>query len=166
MTETSPRHALPLLQAGQAQKEAYHNEALTLIDALVGLAAETYGANAPPVAPQPGQSWIVGGTPVGAWSGHPTTIALWTGGGWRFVDAPIGTPAWIKSEQMTRRRTASGWSDGRLDAALVAIGGVQVVGPRGPAIPAPTGGTTVDNEARSAISAVIVALKTHGLIDL
>ncbi|MGL4312420.1 MAG: DUF2793 domain-containing protein, partial [Sphingomonas sp.] len=32
MAETTSRLALPLLAAGQAQKEMFHNEALALID--------------------------------------------------------------------------------------------------------------------------------------
>ena len=32
MTDATPRFALPLLAAGQAQKELFHNEALTLPD--------------------------------------------------------------------------------------------------------------------------------------
>ena len=33
MTETSSRFGLPFIMPGQAQKEAYHNEALALVDA-------------------------------------------------------------------------------------------------------------------------------------
>jgi hypothetical protein len=47
----------------------------------------------------------------------------------------------------------------------VQISGKQVVGPRQPAIAAPSGGTVVDGEARSAIGAILAALATHGLLD-
>lgn len=44
------------------------------------------------------------------------------------------------------------------------IGGVQVVGARRPAIGDPSGGTTIDAEARAALTAILGALRTHGLI--
>ena len=44
------------------------------------------------------------------------------------------------------------------------IGGQQVVGARGAAIAAPAGGTAVDVEGRAAISAILAALRSHGLI--
>jgi HK97 family phage major capsid protein len=50
----------------------------------------------------------------------------------------------------------------RADRLLV--GGQQVVGARGAAIPAPTGGSTIDAEARSAIGNILAALRNHGLI--
>ena len=49
--------------------------------------------------------------------------------------------------------------------AALLIGGEQVVGPRQPDIPSPSGGTTIDAEARAAIGLLIVTLKSHGLID-
>ena len=54
---------------------------------------------------------------------------------------------------------------GELPAARFTVAGVQVVGPRQPAVPSPSGGTTIDHEARAAIDALTAALKTHGLID-
>jgi len=44
------------------------------------------------------------------------------------------------------------------------INSVQVVGPQGSAITAPSGGGTVDAEARTAIGAIISRLAAHGLI--
>ena len=40
MTERSARFALPLLQPGQAQKEVFHNEALTAVALLIEAAVE------------------------------------------------------------------------------------------------------------------------------
>jgi len=51
MAEMTPRLSLPLLQAGQAQKEALHNEAITILDAMTGGLIETIGDNAPPPCP-------------------------------------------------------------------------------------------------------------------
>lgn len=45
------------------------------------------------------------------------------------------------------------------------IGANQVVGPRGSAVTAPTGGSTVDSQARTAINDLISRLQAHGLIS-
>jgi phage gp45-like len=44
------------------------------------------------------------------------------------------------------------------------VDGVQVVTTQQPAIIAPTGGSTVDAQARTAINSLITTLQTHGLI--
>ena len=63
------RFALPLLHAGQAQKELFHNEALVLADGLLQPCVEALGLDTPPPSPAPGQCWIVGDSPTGAWAG-------------------------------------------------------------------------------------------------
>jgi len=44
------------------------------------------------------------------------------------------------------------------------VGGVQVVGSQQATIANPTGGSTIDAEARTAINSILTAIKTHGLI--
>ena len=164
MSDTTPRFGLPLLAAGQAQKELFHNEALTLLDALAQTVVQTLGDNAPPAAPIEGQGWIVGTAPGDAWTGHPGAIALWTAGGWRFVAAPDGMAVWVSGLGLPARRSAGAWSVGILPAAGIVIGGVQVVGPQRGAIAGPSGGTTVDTAARATIGSILTALRAHGLI--
>lgn len=164
MTEASDRLALPLLQAGQAQKEIYHNEALARLDLIVAAAAQSVGDNSPPAAPDPGQCWIVGSSPGGAWAGQAGTLAGWTAAGWRFVAAPDGTLVWSIAGGVWARRSAGSWSIGDLPASSLRIGGVQVVGNRQAAIAGPSGGTTVDGEARTAVAAILAGLRAHGLI--
>ena len=162
---TSPRLALPLLAAGQAQKEVTHNEALTLIDVTLGACAESAGTDVPPATPSIGQCWIVGLAPTGAWTGKAGALAGWTEGGWRFVPAVEGMRVWLKDRQLQALRQESGWVVGEEPVARVLIEGEQVVGPRQPSVPVPSGGATVDAEARTAIASIIERLSAHGLID-
>lgn len=165
MSEMTPRLALPLLQAGQAQKEALHNEALTVLDAIVAGAVESAGATVPPSAPLAGQVWIVGAAPSGGWTGQAGAVAVWTTGGWRFVPAREGMVFRNKANGVQIQRGSAAWSEGAITATSFVIGGDQVVGARLPGITAPSGGSTVDTEARGALAAIIVALRTHGLIS-
>lgn len=43
------------------------------------------------------------------------------------------------------------------------VNNIKVIGPQQPAISAPTGGTTIDTQARTAISSIIATLQAHGL---
>jgi hypothetical protein len=51
-----------------------------------------------------------------------------------------------------------------LTGTSLVLNGVQLVGARGTAISAPTGGAVIDVQARAAISAILSSLRTHGLI--
>jgi hypothetical protein len=164
MSEETPRFQLPFIIPGQAQKEIFHNEALGRIDLLLQPAAEASDAENPPESPEPGQCWILGPAPTGAWTGKAHELAVWTEGGWRFVGVTPGFTAWDKASALPRRRTTTGWT-ADLAAARISIGGQQVVGERQPAVPSPSGGTVIDLEARAAIDAVIATLMSHGLTD-
>ncbi len=164
MSEATPRLGLPLLAAGQAQKEVYHNEALTVIDALLQPAVETVGDDAPPPAPAEGQSWLVGGAPTGVWAGHANALATWTGGGWRFGPPREGMSIWVSDRGLWARWSMGAWTLGIVAATAVEIGGLQVVGSRQAAIPEPAGGSSIDDPARAAIGAILAALRGHGLI--
>ena len=164
MTETTSRLALPLIMAGQAQKEITHNEALALIDLGVGAAAQQAGLNTPPVAPAPGQCWIVGDAPTGSWTGQARALAGWPDAGWRFVPASAGLTVWLVDQQLWAVCDGSAWVVGDQRCARVLIGGQAVLGARQPAVAAPTGGTVVDAEARAAITALTARLVAHGLI--
>jgi hypothetical protein len=68
------------------------------------------------------------------------------------------------SDDLFARWTGTGWAIGVMAAARVEVGGVKVVGERRPAIVAPSGGTVIDTTARTAISEILQALRSHGLI--
>jgi hypothetical protein len=165
MDEKTARFGLPFIMPGQAQKELFHNEAIAGIDIALHPAVEGAPLADPPAAPLPGQCWLVAPNPFGAWAGQAGRLAAWTGGGWRFVVPQAGMCVWDKAAGADRRWTGSAWSAGETIATAIVIGGLQVLGPRQPAVPSPSGGTTIDAEARSALAALTVALKSHGLID-
>ena len=121
-------------------------------------------AATPPTAPLEGQSWIVGSAASGAWAGHDGSLALWSSGGWRFIAPVEGLSVWDSAARVRRTWSAGAWGDGAVSATKLEIGGQQVVGARLATIASPSGGTTIDSEARIALTAVIAALMSHGLI--
>ena len=164
MSESSARLGLPYIMSGQAQKDVTHNEALTLIDAGLSACAEAVGLNSAPSAPTVGQCWIVGSAPTGVWAGQADALAIWTAGGWRFLPAAEGLRVWLKDQALWATHVSSEWVVGEEAVSRLMIGGVQVVGQREPSVSLPTGGATVDSEARSAIAAILSRLESHGLI--
>ena len=142
--ETStPRHDLPLLFAGQAQKETFVNEMASRIDALLFLAIEGEAAS-PPATPTEGTSWLVGANPTGDWSGKAGLIASRQAGNWLFCYPRDGMRVLNKATGQEIR------FDGQWRIAAR------------PALP--SGGSTVDAEARTAIAAILVALTTAGIV--
>lgn len=75
----------------------------------------------------------------------------------------LGFTLWDKSVGQMLMFDGKGWT-GSLDVAEVRVGGVRVVGQSQPAVPSPSGGTTIDAEARAAIDLLTAALLSHGLI--
>ena len=165
MALQSDRLKLPLLAAAQAQKEVTHNEALALADIAVQAVVQSVAPASVPASPAIGQCWIVGASPSGAWAGNAGAIAAWTSGGWRFVAPFEGMTAWSIADGVTVRRSASTWIVGGMTAATLSIGGAQVVAARQPRVVAATGGSTIDTQARAAISALIAGLEVHGLFS-
>ena len=141
----SPRLALPLLAAAQAQKEITHNEAVLLLEAVALPLVEAVGLSSPPSAPSPGQAWIVGAAPTGAWARQSGALALWTDGGWRFAMLPTGAEVRVIASSARWVRRSDGWH------APQSI------------LPA-TGGAVIDAEARAALAALIAALVAIGIL--
>lgn len=163
--ETTPRWAMPMLHAGQAQKELFHNEALALIDMLLHGRAESADDSAPPSSPAAGQCWIVAAGASGAWAGREGELALWTPGGWRFVAPGEGMALWVADRGHAMHHDGTGWHDGALRADGLYHEGVRVVGARETAIDDPVGGAVIDEEARTGIAAILAAMRAHGLIN-
>lgn len=165
MSDTTARLRLPFILPGQSQKELFHNEALTSIDAVLHAAVEEMPRNAPPESPSEGQAWIVGTNPTGDWAAKEDKLALWSNGGWRFVDPMAGMSVWVRSAGYWIHWLGSTWSNGEYPVTSLTVNGKKVVGERQSALPSPSGGTIIDEEARGAITAIIATLKSHGLVE-
>jgi Protein of unknown function (DUF2793) len=142
-TSASARFALPFLFAGQAQKEVFVNEAHARADMLLHPAI-LGTANTPPATPQDGDCWLIGTSATGPWSGHDGQLAGRQDGNWLFTPPRNGMTVLDLSAGKIRRY-ANGW----LTASAVS---------------APTGGTVIDVQARSAIAGLIAALVAGGIL--
>ena len=138
----SPRFGLPFLFAGQAQKEAHVNEALAIADGLMHCAIEGT-SETPPAEPENGQVWLVGPSPVGDWTGHAGELAMLEMGNWLFVAPRDGLRLLDRSRGQVMHFSNT-WQIPQ-------------------EVPEPSGGATVDAEARAAISDLVVALRVAGI---
>ena len=139
---TSPRFALPLIYAGQAQKETFINEAHSLADALLHCAIEGT-ATSPPTNPVDGTNWLVATTAAGDWAGQDGNIACRQAGNWLFVTPRDGLQVFNRANGQ-HMLFATNW--------------------KSPSLPdAPTGGSVIDAEARNALTNLISKLQTAGI---
>lgn len=162
--ENSQRLALPFILPGQSQKELFHNEALQMLDTIVAAAVEEPPRNDPPATPVAGSCFIAGSAPTGGWSGHESELAAYSAAGWRFIAATEGLQAWVKSTSTWAVYRGGAWEVGTLRGSQLMVGGEQVVGPRASAVADAAGGAVVDAQARTAIGAMLAAMRAHGLI--
>ena len=139
----TPRFAIPLLFAGQSQKEFYVNEAHALTDALLHAACEGEATD-PPAAPADGEAWLVGTAATGAWAGEDGKLASYQSGNWLFAAPNDGMRLFDRST-------------GQL--LLFRAGWQRPTTPSGP-----TGGTTIDAEARTVLADLISALMQAGVL--
>lgn len=129
--------------AGQSQKEGYVNEITARLDALLHCAIEAQQA-APPASPVDGQCWLIATGASGEWSGKTGQIAMRQSGNWLYAQPRDGM-------RLFNRATGQ--------EVLFKAGWLAASRPA-----APSGGTTVDAEARAAITAIIASLTTAGII--
>ena len=139
---STPRHQLPFLFAGQAQKEFFVNEALARIDMLLNPVVEGV-LSVPPGEPVSGACYIVGEQPADEWTGFADAIAGWIDGQWTFASPSPGLAVHERSSG-TSLIYSNGWQ--RLEAPTP-----------------PSGGDVVDAQARTAIEELVALLTQRGL---
>ena len=140
--DRTPRLALPLLFAGQSQRETFVNESFARLDALVHCAVEAQAPN-PPAAPADGQCWLVAPGATGAWTGQDGAIACFQQGQWLFQPPRDGLRLLNRATGQTLCHHQQ-WRAADKPAS-------------------PVGGATIDTQARTAIAALINALVVSGV---
>jgi hypothetical protein len=164
--EMTPRLGLPLLVAGQVQKEVFLNEALALADLLIAGSVEPAPIASPPASPTTGTLYRVAAAGAsGAFAGQEGKLAGWTEGGWRFVAPVEGMRLTERGSGLELAYRDGLWTSGSLRASEVLIGGQRVLGARQAAVADPAGGTVVDTQGRLAITQILAALRAQGLIE-
>ncbi len=142
----SPRHAIPLLEVAQTQKELIHNEALLMLDMLTVPAIEST-LSMPPQAlasADKGKCWLVDANPSGIWSSKANFLAEWIGDDWRYAKCMIGMTVHDKSVNSMKKFGVNGWTSAQV-------------------ITQPVGGTIIDVESRTAVASIISILQGFGL---
>lgn len=141
----TPTLGLPMLIPGQAQKEFFVNQALSILDSLHPRAVVA-SQSAPPPQPADGACYRVTAPAIQEWEGCEDHVAIAIGGAWHFVPP----------------RTGMRLFDSDADQSLFFRESWQAA----EALAAPVGGTVVDLEARSAIAQLINVLRDSGLAAL
>ena len=141
---STARFGLPYLFAGQAQKEFTVNEALARIDALLHPSVIDVASDVPS-SPEAGDTMLVAVAPTGEFAGHADDLATWDGHQWTFV-APADGMCLYDATAGQWLIYRDGWQ--RFTAPLP-----------------PSGGASVDAEARQAIVDLIDILKSFGIFS-
>lgn len=136
--------SLPLLFAGQAQKEFTINHALTAIDSALRLSVEA-SQPAPPLTSTDGHAYRVTSIASEEWQGKEDHIATMIGGSWVFTEPFAGLRLFDRTAGKIIHYE-SGWESAQ-------------------APPTPIGGTTIDVEARQMLTELIAALRKLGVFS-
>jgi hypothetical protein len=126
MSQTSTHLNLPYIQPAQAQKHVTHNEAIELLDLIVQLTVQDFGATTPPATPAEGETWALGLTPTDAWTGEAGKIASFRGGGWLFVAPQAGWQAYSIIAEEMRVYTGAIWENAVPDPSFDNLPGVGI----------------------------------------
>ncbi|MFV0645797.1 MAG: DUF2793 domain-containing protein [Sphingomonadaceae bacterium] len=141
----APRHGLPLLFAGQAQKEFTVNQALGQIDLLLHPHVQGESAT-PPASPADEECWLVASGAAGSWADRDGSIACWRDQGWIFAAPVPGMHVYDTQAGQFAWYHAGGWS--------------RAIAPA-----APVQGSVVDSELRVAFGDLVDQLMNCGILS-
>lgn len=140
---STPNIGLPLLMAGQAQKEFFLNQALGILDALLRNSINA-SRPAPPLAPVDGQCFRVTAPALEAWAGCEDHIAIRIGDDWHFIPPRDGMRL-FDSEAGHALFYRATWEFAEVAAV-------------------PSTGAVIDSEARAALAQLIQTLRDFAII--
>jgi Protein of unknown function (DUF2793) len=140
----TPNLGLPMLIPGQAQKEFFVNQALSILDSMLPQVVEASLA-VPPQQSAEGACYRVIAPAAQDWAGCEDHIAIQIGGEWHFIPPRAGMRLF----------------DRDADHGLFYRESWQTAGTVSP----PAGGSVIDMEARAAITQLINAFRESGLIS-
>ena len=139
----TPRHGLPLLFAGQAQKEFFVNAAFSLSDVLLHPLIEAE-VTSPPEDSVEGYCWLIAADATGEFAEMEGKLAYRQAGEWRFAAPSVGMRVYDRSKGQF----------------LIYHTGWTCADP----VEGPQGGSIVDTEARIAIGLMLEALEGQGIL--
>jgi hypothetical protein len=86
---------LPYIAPLQAQKQVTYNQAMAALDQLVQPAVISRTTASPPGSPDEGDTYVVGASATGAWSGKDSKFACWLSGAWSYRTPAEGWLAYV-----------------------------------------------------------------------
>ncbi|MEC5383447.1 DUF2793 domain-containing protein [Aurantimonas sp. C2-6-R+9] len=108
--DDTPHLSLPYLAAAQSQKHVTHNDALTILDALVHLSVIDRTRQAPPTQLAAGDRHIVGPDALLQWTGKVGQVAAWQDNAWIFYPPAEGWRVWVEAEGNILVYTQGDWT--------------------------------------------------------
>lgn len=105
----SQRYLIPYMEAAQSQKHVTHNDAIRLFDQAINANAKDKDLATPPGSPATGDSYIVAGSPTGAWTGKAFNFASWLDGAWQFIAPVKGFRVYLDDEALYYRYNGTSW---------------------------------------------------------
>ncbi len=111
MSDTLPNLNLPVMLPSQAQKHVTHNEALSILDALVQLSVLSDTTDTPPASPDEGARYLV---PIGgqsAWAGQDGRIAVFQQNAWVFHTPQTGWRCYVADKNALILFDGSDWRE-------------------------------------------------------
>lgn len=106
----TPTLAMPYIVSSQAQKEVTHNDALNDLDFLAQAGVLDKDLNTPPASPANGDSYIIGPSPTGAWSGAAGKLAGFYSG-WRIKTPLEGWLCWVRDDDRLLYYSGTAWGN-------------------------------------------------------
>jgi len=109
-SSTTPRLALPFLQAGQALKNITHNEALQRLDTGLYLSCSNMAADALPESPDAGSAIIISDAPAAEVADRAGQIAVFMSGAWVWFAPTSGWTIWDEVSESLRVFDGTIWT--------------------------------------------------------